>query len=115
MQDADDETIPEDVAEKIPPVHPGRPGSCHTHAGQELPSIGGVSMGIAGSMVDQSFFEDYLGMRCESVDMTEIYRRISEGIYDHDEFVKASSGRSSTARKAQTSIKSMSWHPGTER
>lgn len=46
-------------------------------------------MGIAGSMVDHNFFEDYLGMRCESVDMTEVYRRIAEGIYDHEEFERA--------------------------
>ena len=29
-------------------------------------------MGIAGSIVDHTFFEKYLGMRVETVDMTEI-------------------------------------------
>ena len=52
-------------------------------------SIGSVAMGIAGSMTNEDFFEDYLGMRNEYVDMTEIVRRWDEGIYDHDEFEKA--------------------------
>jgi L-fucose isomerase len=52
--------------------------------------MGGVSMGIAGSIVDQNLFEDYLGMRVESVDMTEFTRRINEGIYDPDELSLAS-------------------------
>ena len=43
-------------------------------------------MGIAGSIVDHGFFESYLGMRVEAVDMSEITRRIEEGIYDPDEF-----------------------------
>jgi L-fucose isomerase len=51
--------------------------------------MGSVSMGIAGSIVDPGFFEDYLGMRCEAVDMTEFVRRIDEGIYDEKEFKRA--------------------------
>ena len=51
--------------------------------------MGSVAMGIGGSIVNQSFFEDYLNMRCESVDMSEFIRRVNEGIYDHDEFKKA--------------------------
>ncbi|MCL1859678.1 MAG: L-fucose isomerase [Oscillospiraceae bacterium] len=56
---------------------------------QSYLSIGGVSMGIAGSMVNDSFFQDYLGMRCEYVDMVEIERRIKLEIYDKDEYAKA--------------------------
>ena len=52
-------------------------------------SIGGVSMGIAGSMVNDSFFQDYLGMRCEYVDMVELERRIKLEIFDKDEYNKA--------------------------
>ena len=52
-------------------------------------SIGGVSMGIAGSMVDDAFFQDYLGMRCEYADMVEIERRIKLNIYDKGEYEKA--------------------------
>jgi L-fucose isomerase len=52
-------------------------------------SIGGVSMGIAGSMVNDSFFQDYLGMRCEYIDMVEIERRIKLEIFDKDEYKKA--------------------------
>ena len=54
--------------------------------GKSYLSLGGVSMGIAGSIVDQPFFERYLGMRVETVDMTEFTRRMEEGIYDPDEF-----------------------------
>ena len=57
--------------------------------GKSYLSFGSVSMGIAGSMVDPDFFQEYLGMRNESVDMTEIMRRMSEGIYDKEEFSRA--------------------------
>ena len=50
--------------------------------GKSYLSIGSVSMGIAGSMVQEDFFEDYLGMRCEYVDMSELTRRMEEEIYD---------------------------------
>jgi L-fucose/D-arabinose isomerase len=48
-----------------------------------------VSMGIAGSIVNENFFQEYLGMRNEYVDMSEITRRLEEGIYDKEEFKKA--------------------------
>src|SRR5437763_202853 len=51
--------------------------------------IGGGSMGIAGSIVDQDFFQHYLGMRNETVDMTEFLRRMEESIYDQDEYARA--------------------------
>ncbi len=88
VQDAGDETIPEDVQEKL--LRFARAGlAVATIRNKSYLSIGSVSMGIAGSMVNADFFEDYLGMRCENVDMSEIARRISEGIYDHEEYKKA--------------------------
>ena len=57
--------------------------------GKSYLSLGGVSMGIAGSIVDQPFFERYLGMRVETVDMSEYTRRMEEGIYDPDEYERA--------------------------
>ncbi len=57
--------------------------------GKSYLSMGSVCMGIAGSIVSPDFFEDYLGMRCESVDLTEIIRRMEEGIYDHEEYQRA--------------------------
>jgi L-fucose isomerase len=57
--------------------------------GKSYLSIGSVSMGIAGSVVDTHFFKNYLGMRNESVDMSEITRRIEENIFDEEEFTKA--------------------------
>lgn len=58
-------------------------------AGKSYLQIGSVSMGIMGSMVYQPFFQKYLGMRSESVDMVEIIRRIEKGIYDQEEYEKA--------------------------
>lgn len=88
VQDADDNTIPEDVKEQL--LQFTRAGiAVATMRGKSYLSMGSTCMGIAGSMVNHDFFEDYLGMRCESVDMTEIVRRIDEGIYDKEEFERA--------------------------
>jgi L-fucose isomerase len=88
VQDATDATIPPDVQEKL--LRFARAGlSVALMHGRSYLSLGGVSMGIAGSIVDSSFFESYLGMRVESVDMTEITRRIEEGVYDPDELTRA--------------------------
>ena len=57
--------------------------------GQSYLSMGSVSMGIAGSIVDDSFFQEYLGMRNEYVDMSEFTRRLEEGIYDPEEYEQA--------------------------
>jgi len=51
--------------------------------------MGGTSMGITGSIVDPSFFEAYLGMRVEAVDMSEFVRRFDERIYDQAKFKQA--------------------------
>ena len=63
--------------------------SVATMRGKSYLSIGNVAMGIAGSIVNPDFFEDYLGMRFEYVDMIEFIRRIDEGIYDREEYKKA--------------------------
>jgi L-fucose isomerase len=57
--------------------------------GKSYLSMGGTSMGIGGSIVDQGFFQDYLGMRVEVIDMVEFVRRMEEGIFDADEFERA--------------------------
>lgn len=88
VQDGNDKTIPEDVKEKILKfVESGL--AVATMRGKSYLSIGSVSMGIAGSIVNPEFFSDYLGMRNEYVDMVEIKRRIDEKIYDEEEFKKA--------------------------
>lgn len=88
VQDANDKTIPDDVQEKI--LQFTKAGlAVATMRGRSYLSIGSVSMGIAGSQVNASFFQDYLGMRTEYVDMSEIIRRIEEKIYDEEEFRKA--------------------------
>ena len=88
VQDVTDNTIPDDVAEKI--LRFARAAqSVATMRGKSYLAIGGTCMGIAGSMVNPDFFQKYLGMRNESVDSTEILRRIEEGIYDKEELEKA--------------------------
>jgi L-fucose isomerase len=88
VQDADDTSIPPDVQEKL--LQFARAGLAVARMrGKSYLSMGGVSMGIAGSIVDQSLFESYLGMRVETMDMTEFVRRIDEGIYDGEEFERA--------------------------
>ncbi|MDX1285199.1 MAG: L-fucose isomerase [Draconibacterium sp.] len=88
VQDADDETIPEDVKEKILRFVNSALAVAQMK-GKTYLSLGYTSMGIAGSMVNPDFFQDYLGMRTEFVDMVEVKRRIDEGIFDKEEYEKA--------------------------
>lgn len=88
VQDLDDRTIPDDVREKL--LRFGRAAVAVMQLrGKSYLSIGSVSMGIAGSMPDAAFFQEYLGMRNEAVDCSEIERRIELGIYDHEEYERA--------------------------
>ena len=88
VQDANMTEIPEDVKEKL--LRFARAGLAVAEMkGRSYLSIGSVSMGIAGSIVDQKFFQKYLGMRNEYVDMSEINRRLDRGIYDPVEYEKA--------------------------
>ncbi len=88
VQDMDDQSIPEDVQEKI--LRFVRAGLAVAQMrGKSYLSLGYTSMGIAGSTVDPDFFQDYLGIRTEFVDMTEISRRIEQEVYDREEFEKA--------------------------
>ncbi len=88
VQDIGDQVIPADVQEKLFRfVKAGLAVS--TMRGKSYLSVGAVSMGIAGSIVNQDFFEDFLGMRVECVDMTELVRRVEEKIYDEREFKRA--------------------------
>ncbi len=88
VQDEGDTAIPEDVEEKL--LRFAKAGLAVAHMrGRSYLSIGGCSMGIAGSIVDQDFLQKYLGMRTEVVDMCEIARRIEEEIYDAEEFERA--------------------------
>ncbi len=85
VKDATDRSIPEDVAEKLLLFAKSALAVAEMR-GKSYLSMGGSSMGIAGSMVNHDFFEKYLGMRVESIDMSEFIRRIDEGIYDPEEF-----------------------------
>ncbi|MEC8329785.1 MAG: L-fucose isomerase [Verrucomicrobiota bacterium] len=86
--DSGDLSIPEDVAEKL---------LCFAKAGIAVAymkskaylSMGGTSMGIAGSVVDSLFWQKYLGMRVEAIDMTEFIGRMNNDMYDPLEFKKA--------------------------
>ena len=88
VQDADDTSIPADVEEKL--LRFGRAAvACATMRGKSYLQIGSICMGIGGSIISPEFFEEYLGMRVESVDEVEIIRRMTEGVYDHAEYEKA--------------------------
>ena len=88
VQDAGDKNIPADVQAKI--LSFVRSGlAVALMRGKSYLGMGGVSMGIAGSIVDQPLFEDYFGMRVETIDMTEFLRRMDKGIFDPAEYAKA--------------------------
>ena len=86
--EADDTSIPADVQEKILRFAKAAVAVA-TMRGKSYLQIGAITMGIAGSIINCDFFEEYLGMRVESVDEVEIIRRMTEGIYDEAEFKKA--------------------------
>ncbi|MCP5061229.1 MAG: L-fucose isomerase [Ignavibacteriae bacterium] len=88
VQDSGDSSIPDDVKEKLLLFAKAGLAVAEMRNKSYL-GIGGVSMGIVGSIVDQDFFQDFLGMRSSSVDMSELIRRIEEEIYDKDEYTKA--------------------------
>ncbi|MBE6820052.1 MAG: L-fucose isomerase [Ruminococcaceae bacterium] len=88
VQDADDTSMPDDVKEKL--LRFARSAvAVATMRGKSYLQIGSTCMGIAGSVIDPDFIEEYLGMRVESVDEVEIIRRMTEGIYDEAEYQKA--------------------------
>ena len=88
VQDVDDSSIPEDVREKL--LSFAKAGlAIAWMRGKSYLSIGSVSMGIAGSIIMEEYFQNYLGMRNEYVDMSELSRRINNEIYDKSEFERA--------------------------
>ncbi len=88
VQNMDDREIPADVREKL--LRFGRAAvAVASMRDKSYLQIGSICMGIGGSIIDSSFIEEYLGMRVESVDEVEIIRRMTEGIYDQQEFEKA--------------------------
>ncbi len=88
VQDKSESEIPDDVKQKL--LLFAKTGLAMAQIrGKSYLSIGSVSMGIAGSVVDPAFFQNYLGMRNEYVDMSEVTRRIEEEIYDKEEYALA--------------------------
>lgn len=88
VQDGGDETIPADVQEKL--LRFARAGlAVATMRGKSYLGMGGVSMGIAGSIVNHDLYERFLGMRVEQIDMVEFVRRMEGGIYDPVEYARA--------------------------
>jgi L-fucose/D-arabinose isomerase len=118
VQDRDDTRIPDDVRGKL--LRFARAGLAVAEMrGKSYLGVGGTSMGIAGSIVDQDFLESYLGMRTEVVDMTEIVRRLEEGIFDAEEFARAAAwvkvhcqegeDQNPTAKQASRERKDREW------
>lgn len=88
VQEKDEKDIPGDVREKLLRFAKAAVAAA-TMRGKSYLQIGAVCMGIAGSSIDTGFFENYLGMRCESVDEVEVLRRIEQEIYDKKQYEKA--------------------------
>jgi len=88
VQDMGDQNIPDDVKQRL--LSFARAGlAVAIMKGRSYLAIGSVSMGIAGSIVNNDFFQSYLGMRTEYIDSTEVLRRIQKNIYDEEEYKKA--------------------------
>ncbi len=88
VQDLGDSAIPAGVAEKILAFARGA-AAVGWMKNKSYVNLGGVAMGIAGSYCNADLFQKYFGIRAEWVDMTEILRRITLGIYDQAEYEKA--------------------------
>lgn len=88
VQDANDTSIPADVQEKL--LRFAKAGlAVAMMRGKSYLSMGSVSMGIAGSIINEDFFQEYLGMRNEYVDMIEFLRRIDQKLFDEEEYDRA--------------------------
>lgn len=88
VQDLGDTMIPDDVKGKL--LSFAKAGlAVAIMRGKSYLAIGSVSMGIAGSIVNPDFFQDFLGMRNEYVDSSEILRRIQLNIFDQEEYERA--------------------------
>ncbi|MBJ25180.1 MAG: L-fucose isomerase [Flavobacteriaceae bacterium] len=88
VQDAGDMSVPKDVEEKLLRFVKAALAVAQMK-GKSYLSIGYSSMGIAGSMVDVNFLQNYFGIRAQFVESIEFLRRIEEGIYDKKEYKKA--------------------------
>lgn len=88
VQDLGDEAVPDDVRERL--LSFAKAGlAVAIMRGQAYLAVGSVSMGIAGSIVNNNLFQEFLGMRNEYVDSSELIRRIEKNIFDQDEFARA--------------------------
>ncbi|RGU89973.1 L-fucose isomerase [Clostridium sp. AF15-17LB] len=98
VQDKDDMRMPQDVRCKMLRFVKAAVAAAFMK-GKSYLQIGSVCMGIAGSSIDTDFFEEYLGMRVESVDEVEVLRRMEEGIYDREEYERALAWRKENCRE----------------
>lgn len=105
VKDSSDTEIPTDVKEKLLRFAKAAQAVAIMR-GKSYLSIGAVCMGIAGSIVNPDFFEDYLGMRVEGIDEVEIIRRMTLGIYDKAEFEKALTWAKATCKEVPDTINS---------
>jgi len=109
VQNAGDTEVPADVREKVLSFARSALAVVWMR-GKSYLSIGSVSMGIAGSIVDADFFQSYLGMRNESVDMSELIRRINLNIFDPEEFKKALAWTKENCKEGEDENKAADQH-----
>lgn len=108
VQDSNDTSIPSDVSKKLLRFAKAALAAAMMKDTSYL-SIGGCSMGIAGSIVDQDFLQAYLGMRTEVIDMSEIERRVAEEIYDKEEFELAKAWVTANCKEAVDTVNPPQW------
>ena len=88
VQEAGDANMPADVQKKILDFTQAGLAAALMR-GKAYLSMGGTSMGIAGSMVEYGFWEKWLGMRVEDIDMTEFVGRMNKDQFDKSEYETA--------------------------
>lgn len=114
VTESDDTGIPQDVEGKILTfIRAGLAAAMMR--GKSYLSLGSVSMGIAGSVINEDFFQDYLGMRNEYVDMSEFIRRLDLGIFDQEEFEKAMTWTKENCREGEDPNKPVNQHTREEK
>lgn len=103
IQDQHEGKLPQDVRDQL--IRFTRAGmAAALLRGKSYLSIGSVSMGIAYCIVDENFYQRYLGMRNAYVDMTEVRRRMENTSTMSRNFKRRWLGQRSSARKARTLI-----------
>jgi L-fucose/D-arabinose isomerase len=113
VRPAGDSVIPDDVREKL--LNFTQCGlAVAMMRGKSYLSMGGTSMGIAGSVLDSNLWEKYFGMRVEAIDMTEFAGRLMKDQFDPAEYKKALAWTKANCREGKDYNSSETTRPRTD-